>query len=117
MVQSIDCTTPARTAYDIGRRTSGDAAIIRIDALLNATRCPVSAVAAIAARHPGARGVRRGPARASPYADASRFFSASTSKSAGGQDMSRPVSASISSSVTASRLYHFRLHGTMCHGP
>src|ERR1700741_5353208 len=27
--QSIDCTTPARTAYDIGRRVPGDTAIIR----------------------------------------------------------------------------------------
>lgn len=59
LIQSIDCTTPARTAYDIGRRTVGDEAIIRIDALLCATRCPVSEVADVAARHPGARGLRR----------------------------------------------------------
>jgi hypothetical protein len=57
--QSIDCTTPARTAYDIGRRVSGDTAIIRIDALLNATRCTVTEVEGIAARYPGARGIRR----------------------------------------------------------
>lgn len=59
LIQSIDCTTAARTAYDIGRRTTGDDAIVRIDALLSATRCPVSEVADIAARHPGARGLRR----------------------------------------------------------
>jgi hypothetical protein len=56
---SIDCTTPARTAYDIGRRVLGDDAIIRIDALLNATRCAVAEVERISARYPGARGIRR----------------------------------------------------------
>ena len=50
------------------------------------------------------------------YEEASRFFSASTSKSAGGQDKSSALSASMSSSMTASRLYHFRSHGTTCHG-
>jgi hypothetical protein len=59
LVQSIDCTTPARTAYDIGRRVSGDRAIIRIDALLNATRCNVTDVRRIADRYPGARGILR----------------------------------------------------------
>lgn len=59
LVQSIDCTTAVRTAFDIGRRTTGDDAIIGIDSLLNATRCPVSDIADIAARHPGIRGVRR----------------------------------------------------------
>jgi hypothetical protein len=57
--QSIDCTTPARTAYDIGRRVPGDTAIIRIDALLNATRCSVAEIGRIADRYPGARGIRR----------------------------------------------------------
>jgi very-short-patch-repair endonuclease len=57
--QSIDCTTPARTAYDIGRRVPGDAAIIRVDALLNATRCKIEDVARIAERYPGARHIRR----------------------------------------------------------
>jgi very-short-patch-repair endonuclease len=55
---SIYCTTPARTAYDIGRRASGDTAIIRIDALLNATRCGIAEVERIADRYPGARGMR-----------------------------------------------------------
>jgi very-short-patch-repair endonuclease len=57
--ESIDCTTPARTAYDIGRRVEGDTGIIRIDALLNATRCSVAQVVRIADRYPGARGVCR----------------------------------------------------------
>lgn len=57
LVQSLDCTTAARTAYDLGRRTPGDEAVVRIDALLNATRAQVSEVLAISERHPGARGV------------------------------------------------------------
>lgn len=55
---SIDCTTPGRTAYDIGRRVPGDTAIERIDALLNATRCTVEDVGRIADRYAGARGIR-----------------------------------------------------------
>jgi very-short-patch-repair endonuclease len=56
--QSIDCTTPARTAYDIGRRVPGDTAIKMIDALLNATGCSVEAVEQTVDRHSGARGIR-----------------------------------------------------------
>ena len=56
---SIDCTTPARTAYDLGRRLSGDTAIARIDALLNATGCTMAEVECVADRYPGARGVRQ----------------------------------------------------------
>lgn len=59
LVQSIECTTVARTIFDIGRRIPGDEAVIRIDALLNATRAPVSRVSELAARHPGERGIRR----------------------------------------------------------
>ncbi|MGV0793936.1 endonuclease domain-containing protein [Mycolicibacterium sp. XJ1819] len=59
MRASIDCTTPARTAYDLGRWTVGDTGIERIDALLNATGCTVADVEHIAARYPGARGIRR----------------------------------------------------------
>ena len=57
--------------------------------------------AASSARSP-AKGSTRTELRtglASGYASASRFFSASTSKSAGGQDKLRPLSASMSSSV------------------
>ena len=35
--QGMKCTTPARTAYDMGRRLRGETAVIRIDALMNAT--------------------------------------------------------------------------------
>lgn len=54
LVQSIDCTTVARTVHDMGRRIPGDEAIIRIDALLNATRCS------------GGRRRRRGPSSRRP---------------------------------------------------
>jgi very-short-patch-repair endonuclease len=37
----------------------GDTAIVRIDALFNATRCSVAEIERIADRYPGARGVRR----------------------------------------------------------
>ncbi len=57
-VDGIQCTTGARTAFDLGRLLSKDLAVIRIDALLNATRAPISAVESIAARYPGARGIR-----------------------------------------------------------
>lgn len=59
MRSGIPCTSPGRTAYDIGRFTAPDHSIVRIDALLNATRFGVEDVEAIAARYPGARGIRR----------------------------------------------------------
>jgi very-short-patch-repair endonuclease len=58
-VSGIQCTTAARTAYDIGRRVPGDRAIIRIDGLLNATGTTVAEVTSIATRYAGARGVRQ----------------------------------------------------------
>lgn len=57
-VDGITCTTPARTAYDLGRRIPLELGVIRIDALLNATRTDLRAVEAIAERYPGARGIR-----------------------------------------------------------
>jgi very-short-patch-repair endonuclease len=57
--KGMNCTTPARTAYDIGRRVPDDRAIVRIDALFNATRCTVAEVEHIAARYCGARGMRQ----------------------------------------------------------
>lgn len=59
LVQSVDCTTPARTAFDMGRRMPLETAIIRIDSLLNATRCPPAEIIAVVRGHPGVRGVRR----------------------------------------------------------
>jgi very-short-patch-repair endonuclease len=55
----MHCTTAARTAFDLGRRLHGDTAVIRLDALCNATRCTVDGVWMVAARYPGARGIRR----------------------------------------------------------
>lgn len=59
MVDGMRCTTVARTCYDIGRRQPLETGVIRIDALLNCTRGDPADVAAIAARYPGARRVRR----------------------------------------------------------
>ncbi|MCV7421825.1 hypothetical protein H7K45_14850 [Mycobacterium yunnanensis] len=58
-VGDIACTTAARTAYDLGRRLPLESAVIRVDALLNATSTTPPAVLLVAAEHPGARGVRR----------------------------------------------------------
>lgn len=56
-VAGVDATTPARTAFDIGRTRPPDQAIPVIDALMNATRVSAAEIAAVAAAHPGARGV------------------------------------------------------------
>ena len=58
VVAGIQCTTAARTAFDLGCRLSKDLAVVRIDALLNATGVPISTVESVAARYPGARGIR-----------------------------------------------------------
>ncbi len=52
-------TTPARTAFDIGRGPPVAKAVPILDALLNATGIKPAAVVALADRHPGARGIRR----------------------------------------------------------
>lgn len=57
--RGMTCTTPARTAYDLGRRLTGETAIIRIDALMNATKVSVAQVRSITERYPGARGIRQ----------------------------------------------------------
>lgn len=59
-VDGIAVTTPARTAFDIGRRTPYRLqAIQRLDALANATDVKVTDVEAVMAEHPGARGLLR----------------------------------------------------------
>jgi very-short-patch-repair endonuclease len=57
--KGISGTIPARTAYDIGRRVMQHTAIVRIDALMNATGCTVADIERIASRYPGARGMRQ----------------------------------------------------------
>lgn len=59
VIGAMACTSVARTCYDIGRRQPLDTGIIRIDALLNSTRGDLADVAAITARYPGARHIRR----------------------------------------------------------
>jgi hypothetical protein len=58
-VNSVNCTTAARTAYDLGRRLPLETAVIRVDALLNATKVTIHQVDSIAQRYPGARGIRQ----------------------------------------------------------
>lgn len=59
LVASIRCTTPVRTAFDIGRSRPVDEAVPVLDALLSATRIKPTQVLAVARRYPGARGVAR----------------------------------------------------------
>ena len=61
LVAGVDATTPARTAFDLGRVLPPDEAIPVIDALMNATRVSAAEIAAVAAAHSGVRGVRRIP--------------------------------------------------------
>ncbi|BBX68535.1 DUF559 domain-containing protein [Mycolicibacterium psychrotolerans] len=57
VVRGIPTTTPARTAFDLGRRDSLVAAVMRVDALANATRLTPPDIAALVPRHRGARGL------------------------------------------------------------
>jgi hypothetical protein len=56
-IGDIPVTSPARTAFDLGRRRGLVVAVIRLDALMRATRVTAADVAALAANHRGARGV------------------------------------------------------------
>ena len=58
-LRGVDVTTPARTAFDIGRTRPVDQATAAVDALCNATRITPSDVIVVADAHPGARGVAR----------------------------------------------------------
>ncbi|MGB8408027.1 MAG: hypothetical protein WCE30_28580 [Mycobacterium sp.] len=57
VVQGIRATTPARTAFDLGRRRGQTLAIIRVDALLQGTRLKLADVQALIDTHRGARGL------------------------------------------------------------
>ncbi|MDP7706596.1 endonuclease domain-containing protein [Mycobacterium sp. TY815] len=60
IVDGITVTTPARTAFDIGRRTADRLhAVQRLDALVNATDLKFAEVEAVVAGHRGARGLVR----------------------------------------------------------
>lgn len=54
---SIPVTTPARTAFDLGRRRGTTLAVTRIDALAQATGVRVCDIEPLIARHRGARGL------------------------------------------------------------
>jgi hypothetical protein len=56
-VDGMCVTSAARTAFDIGRRTALRPGVQRIDALMNATDVKVTDIEAIAALHPGVRGL------------------------------------------------------------
>ncbi|OBB71702.1 hypothetical protein [Mycobacterium sp. 852014-52144_SCH5372336] len=58
-VAGIRVTTPARTAFDLGRHQPRDRAVARLDALLNACPFATEDVALLAKRHRGVRGLRR----------------------------------------------------------
>jgi hypothetical protein len=53
----IRLTTPARTAFDLGRRKGLTTAVTRLDALMHATNLKPADVELLADRHRGARGV------------------------------------------------------------
>jgi hypothetical protein len=56
-MRGIAATTPARTAFDLGRRKGLTRAVIRVDALAHATRLEVTDVGALIQSHPGVRGL------------------------------------------------------------
>lgn len=58
-VARLPVTTPARTAYDLGRYLPRRQAVARIDALMRAAPLSVEDLLLLAKRHPGARGLRR----------------------------------------------------------
>jgi hypothetical protein len=57
LVHGMPVTTPARTAFDIGRRDRLETAIIRVDALANATGLKPDDVERLAVSRSGARGM------------------------------------------------------------
>lgn len=57
VVRGVPVTTPARTAFDLGRRSGLTLAVMRIDALLRATGTTVAEVLPVVDRHKGARGI------------------------------------------------------------
>jgi hypothetical protein len=56
-IAGMPVTTPARTAFDLGRRLGLEDGVQRIDALMNATDLKVADVEAIIPCHPGVRGL------------------------------------------------------------
>ncbi|MGV9802056.1 hypothetical protein ACWDTP_28825 [Mycobacterium sp. NPDC003449] len=57
LIRGIRTTTPPRTAFDLGRRRGLSTAVIRVDALIQATRLKIPDVGSLIDRHPGVRGL------------------------------------------------------------
>lgn len=57
LLRGIPVTTPARTAFDLGRRRGLMLAVIRLDALMQATMLKPADIAVLSERHRGSRGV------------------------------------------------------------
>ena len=58
-VAGLPVTTPARTAYDLGRLLRYGGAVMRLDALMRATPFSVEDVRLLIKRYPGTRGLRQ----------------------------------------------------------
>ncbi len=56
-VDGMTVTTPARTAFDLGRRLNLKDGVKRIDALMNATQLKVVEIESVIETHPGVRGL------------------------------------------------------------
>jgi very-short-patch-repair endonuclease len=59
LARRMRVTTPARTAFDLGRRLPMEDGVRHLDALMNARLFDAADVEVIAARHPHARGLRQ----------------------------------------------------------
>ena len=57
IINGVPATTPARTAFDIGRRRGLENSVIRLDALMQATRLKTPDIDLLVERHAGARGI------------------------------------------------------------
>ncbi|MCH9710787.1 MAG: DUF559 domain-containing protein [Actinomycetia bacterium] len=58
-VDGLPVTSPARTAFDLGRLLSETEGVQRVDALMNTTDLKTMDIERVARSHPGARGLRR----------------------------------------------------------
>jgi len=59
VIGGLPVTTPARTAFDLGRILAEREGVQRIDALMNATDVKAADIEEVMQRHPRARGIRR----------------------------------------------------------
>jgi very-short-patch-repair endonuclease len=57
LVGGMSVSTPPRTAFDLGRRRGRTLAVVRVDALANATGLQAASVGTLIRRHRGVRGI------------------------------------------------------------